>query len=99
MKKRKPRGKVLFDWPKFTGDMNRAYNFGAANGCGMREMSKDVGVSPATFQRVISGRKCTVDAAAAFCQWVGVDMSQYVVREVLKPKRRKRGNTRRRPRP
>lgn len=81
--------KRYFDWVKFTSEAKRFYTMGTVHGWGMRDMAKDIGVSPATLQRVTVGKKCSLDVAVKICDWWGGDLSEYVVRREVKPRRRK----------
>lgn len=45
---------------------------------GLRELSREIGVSLATISRVLRGRKIELETVLTLCIWLGVDINQFI---------------------
>lgn len=46
------------------------------NGRGIREIAREIGISPATLSRVENGRLPNIEAFRKICDWLQVDMGE-----------------------
>lgn len=45
---------------------------------GMRELSPEIGVSPATLSRIMNGSKFDVDTFICLCEWLGRPLDYFL---------------------
>lgn len=48
---------------------------------GLREFSKDIGISAATLSRICNGGKADLDTAILVSRWLNKDLGEYILNE------------------